>query len=94
MFRGNRSGWMGLFALLLSPALFRLVQIKSVNVPVNTLLIRVSLFLVAALPISALVLSLFGLRFDESGVLSLVVLLLSLLACVFMVLTGVIVWLF
>ena len=92
MFRGNRSGCMGLFALLFSPALFRLVQIKSVNVPVHTPLIRVSLFLVAALPVSALVLSLFGLRFDESVVLSLVVFFLSLLAFVFMVLTGVIVW--
>ena len=49
---------------------------------------------VAALPISALVLSLFGLRFDQSVDLSLVVLLLSLLACVFMLLTGSVVWLF
>lgn len=68
-----------------------MLQFVSVNVPVETLWTRVWATTVVALPLGAFVLSLFGLRFDHSPPLSLIVLLFSLLGCIFMAATGLIV---
>ena len=76
-FRDNHFGCLGLTALICAPALCRVLQIVSVNVPVETLLTRVWATTVVALPFGALVLSLFDLRFDHSLPLSLIVLLFS-----------------
>jgi hypothetical protein len=66
MFRDNHFGCLGLIALICTPALFHVLQIVSVNVPVETLWTRVWATTVVALPFGAFVLSLFGFRFDHS----------------------------
>ena len=50
MFRNNRFGWWGLIALICSAALFRVLQIVSGNVPVETAWVRVWATTVVALP--------------------------------------------
>jgi uncharacterized membrane protein len=81
-------GCLSLLVLICSPALFRMVQVLSVNVPVTAWWIRVSVFIVVALPIASLVVSVIGFRRDRANLLSLVMMFLSALTIAFLVATG------
>jgi hypothetical protein len=65
-----------------------MVQLLSVNVPVTARWIRVAVFLVVALPIASLIVSVIGFRRHRANLLSVVMLFLSALAIAFLMATG------
>lgn len=82
-----RTRWIalsGLVVFLSAFVLFYVLQLATVNVPINTRWVRTAISCLGALPVLALLLSLVSLRFDQSKWVAWIVLLLSGLLCVWL----------
>ena len=89
--RSRRYAVVSFFLLACAAALFWALQVLTVNVPVEAPWVRVSLSVNVSLPFVALAFSCLALRYDHSKWFAWVVLSMSVLACIFLLLSGLIV---